>query len=348
MFVVIPFCHKDEWLALKNLEWAKKLDGRTPHTAMVVHDDTINGDQVRHAAEQFFEKVVMFCYPRFPGRDTSWPIVQNHQFQEAATYISYNGPREPWLWWEPDAVPLRSGWITAIEEAHNEGGKPYAGHIVTGDPFRNGHQISWMTGVGVYPHNVPSHSGAAMSCMRHPWDVASWKDVPKKCTPINHLIQHIWEIDGGPPSFSNAAEAEATLLPTAVMFHRCKDGSLINALRRRTLAERISDIKNAVINLVSPDREDAQSIVTAVITTHKRLHGLKASLDSCLKAGIKHIIIAASGVDNETRKALSTFSGYKEVVKAMEFPESESSGTIWAKALAEVRTEMCGILHDDD
>ena len=230
MFVVIPFCHKDEWLAIKNLEWAKKLDGRTAHTAMVVHDDTISGDQVRHAAEQFFEKVIMFCYPRFPGRDISWPIVQNHQFQEAATFISYNGPKEPWLWWEPDSVPLKSGWIEAIEKAHKVGGKPYAGHIVTGDPFQNGHTISWMTGVGVYPPDVPSHSGAAMSCMRHPWDVASHRDVPKKCTPLNHLIQHIWEIDGKPARFADKGSVDALVSKTAVIFHRCKDGSLIEVL----------------------------------------------------------------------------------------------------------------------
>ena len=244
MFVVIPFCHKDEALCLKQLEWARRLDKRTDRMALVLHDDAISGERVKEAASRYFKDVKEFVFPKWTGSD-QWPVIQNNQFQQACGWVEYHGPKEPWFWWEPDATPLKAGWLDKLEEEHKLGGKPFMGHVLSGDPFQNGRIRTWMTGVGVYPRSVLSHSGNIMGALNVPFDVAGGGEVTNQCHPANHLIQHIWSRDGAPFHFIDKADADSILSPTAVVFHRCKDGSLIDILNGEPLL-RIA--ANAVAN----------------------------------------------------------------------------------------------------
>lgn len=241
MLVVIPFCHKDSALAVKVIHWAKKLDGHVPFNALLVHDKECNPTDVRTAAEEYFAKVDVFEASVWPGKQKEWPFPQNHQWQETASYIFVKQMREPWFWWEPDATPLKRGWLKAISDEHAKGGKPYTGHIV-GEPW--GH----MTGVGVYPWNVPCYSARAMAAMNTPWDLASKPDMIQHVHRANHLIQHIWERNGQPFTFQGKRDADAVLLSTAVIFHRCKDGSLIDALNGDTFLVRLAKLVGVMRN----------------------------------------------------------------------------------------------------
>lgn len=242
MLVVLPFCAKDEALVLKNLEWCRRLDASVPFKVLVVHDDLIDGSEVLNACRGYFSEVTEFRYPH-RGGNPAWPIPQNFQFQQTAGYIYVKKLTDPWFWWEADATPLRTGWLNLIADAHEKGGEPFSGHIV-GEPC--GH----MTGVGVYPWNVPEISGAVMATVGVPWDVAGKREMIPHVNKINDIIQHIWERNGAPFSFENRDDAVATLLPTAAIFHRCKDGSLIDALSGG----------------VSPKAETAPKTETAVMT----------------------------------------------------------------------------------
>jgi hypothetical protein len=232
MLVVLPFCTKDEALTLKNLEWVRKLDKKVPYKALIVHDELCDGSEVMAAASQYFSDVEEFKYSHWTGR-TEWPFPQNFQFQQTVGYIFTKQMREPWFWWEADATPIKAGWLETIDKAHQEGGKLFSGNIV-GEPY--GH----MTGVGVYPWDLPCRSGRVMMTDAIPWDVAGKPEVVPHCHKINDIIQHIWERDGAPFSFKDKADVEQTVNTKAVIFHRCKDGSLIDILNGEPLAVRIA------------------------------------------------------------------------------------------------------------
>lgn len=257
MLVVIPFCAKDEDVCVKQIEWSLKISGKDKRTALVVHDDTVTGHAVVTAAKRAFSSVEEFQYPKWPGKQTHWPIVQNHQFQETATFLYNKRNGKPWFWWEPDCTPLKEGWLDALEREYNEGGKPFMGHIVSGDPFQNGKTIEWMTGCGIYPWNVIELSSSIMSCINVPWDVAGGSQILGKTHRANHLIQHVWERNGAPFSFRDRRDADSVLSKTAVVFHRCKDGSLIDALNgepfgvtiARALKEKIEECASAARKL---------------------------------------------------------------------------------------------------
>jgi hypothetical protein len=248
------------------LAWAKRLDGKIQQNCLVVHDDLCDATKVIEAAKDYFALVKTMKYQHWAGKQQNWPAPQNFQFQQAASYISANLPfgKDPWFWWEPDATPLKPGWLKTIEFRHAEGGKPFMGHIVTGDPFGNGQSLSWMTGVGVYPFNMAGKSLRAMTTVDYPWDVIGAKDILPQCSRANDIIQHVWERNGAPYHFVDKADTEAILQKGAVIFHRCKDGSLINALNEVPVyKDIIADVRVAASELIAR----AKKLFTAPHTT---------------------------------------------------------------------------------
>ena len=254
MFVVFPICHKDVDIAEKLLKWAKHIEGKVEYPALIVHDDLCDPIKVVSIANDYFSAVKVISYAHWKGREQKWPAPQNFQFQQTASYISANKPfgKDSWFWWEPDATPLKPGWLKILDDRYKEGGKPFMGHVVTGDPYGNGQSLSWMTGVGVYPFNMSGKSLRAMTTVEHPWDVVGARDIMPQCQPANDLIQHVWERNGAPYHFIDRADAQAILQKDAVIFHRCKDGSLMDALNEAPhYKDIVADIKVATSELIA-------------------------------------------------------------------------------------------------
>jgi hypothetical protein len=349
MFVVFPICHKDSGIAAKLLSWAKRLDGKVGYRCLVVHDELCDPTQVIERASEYFAEVKVCKYSHWTGKEHNWPAPQNFQFQQAASYISANKPfgKEPWLWLEPDATPLKPGWLKTIEDRYVEGGKPFMGYVVTGDPYGNGQSISWMTGVGVYPHNMAGKSLRAMTAVNHPWDVVGARDILPQCHSANDIIQHVWERNGEPIHFKDKDDINSVVHKETVLFHRCKDGSLIDALDGPGLVEFIQQTATSLMAKAHlAITEDVSGNVTAVITAHNRVSGLIKAYRSCQVAGFKHIVIAASGISSEMERVLVDCEKQKHT-KVLRFGD-KNSGMIWAKAVQSVTTELCCILHDDD
>lgn len=222
MRLVFPFCEKDKHLALRVLKWAAILDEKIDAPVLLCYDDSTDAGHITKAATALFKSVETFVYPT--PKPLPWPRLQNRVFQACARHIATLPPM-PWFWWEADLTPLKSGWYKAIAEEHSKGGKLFSGHVVK-HVIPSGH----MTGCGVYPHNLPSHTDRAMLADKAAWDVNMAKQMIHKCHPMNALLQHrYFDEDGECPSFPTLASLN-TLPETAVTFHRCKDGSLIDRL----------------------------------------------------------------------------------------------------------------------
>lgn len=240
---LFPFCHMDWKLMLKSLQWMADLHGKVNRTAIIHTDSTVEPSGVNAiitAASRAFSNIVHSRYPnaRVPG----WPAACNWSFQAACRFIN-TSIKQPWFWFEADAVAVKRDWIEQIEQEYTQGGKPFMGTIIGNF---DGLQMGHMNGVGVYPPDVPEYSDAIMYTVKQAWDTA-WKDelgvanVAKLCHKANHLIQHCGAMvngcckpaNGPLPHFPNMEAVKSCVEPTACVFHPCKSGTLIDRLRQQ-------------------------------------------------------------------------------------------------------------------
>lgn len=223
--VVIPVHEKDAHLSLRSLQYALTLDGKTDFTAIVAHEKGFEVADILDAARSYFAAVVDFPYDKWGG-DPTWPQGANWAFQTIARFIESRTNSYPWLFWEPDSIPLKHGWLTILDEAYAHGQRPFAGAI-TAQPSTG----TYMAGVGIWPASVSRYCQTAMLTRTQPFDVvASRHDgILSKTHDITPLICHT------PLStnthFNNLEDVTREIPDTAVLFHKCKDGSLLDVIQ---------------------------------------------------------------------------------------------------------------------
>jgi hypothetical protein len=231
MNVVLPFSPGDADQALLLLEFIGQLGGCQEFGALLVVDAAVDWGKCVDAitlANRIFRSASLVCTE---APVEGWPAGANALWRLAANHAKANNV--PFLWLEPDTVPLKRGWLVSI---HKMRGSGYFGHIY--DWPEQGKQL--LSGVAVYPPDAIDVIGPCIDA--HPtqaWDVSSADFVLRHATPTK-LIQHIWGEKELPPTFVEAktpnsprnAFALSDLFPEAVLFHRNKDGTLLNILRR--------------------------------------------------------------------------------------------------------------------
>lgn len=231
LMVVLPACSRDYELMVKNVAWQAELGGCAGFEAVIAHDHLLplsKANALAKLAEPVYKEVRKFRYiaPKVP----LWPNGPNVAFQSVAKQMVKYGA--PWLWLEADAMPMKKDWLLVLEEMYVRAGKPFFGPIVPGA----GH----MNGVGIYPPDTPTRIPKAMLTKNLAWDAIMKPEMIKDCYDAGLLIQHCWGIWEGKmhPSAGNATKFTNgqhmdELLASAVVFHRCKDDSLIKELRKR-------------------------------------------------------------------------------------------------------------------
>lgn len=237
MIPVLHFCSKDADLMVKNLEWWKFLEPSVDFHAILSHDDATPASQVeaiKRLADQYFRSTEVFWYPQ-PVKK-SWPAAPNWAWQNTARYIAAT-KNEPWFWIESDVVAIRKGWLKDIAEEHYRNKMPFSGHNVGGH----------LNGCAVYPPNVALYSVDAFRTEESAWDVVLGKDLSKDgdihkyIHPSHTLFQHCWCINpadgkawngsGELATFKNTRDVVRLVDLTMAIFHRCKDGTLIDMLK---------------------------------------------------------------------------------------------------------------------
>ena len=187
--------------------------------------------------------------------DMGWPSACNYYFQQAAWFIGSNYD-EPWLWYELDTTPTRTGWLDEIDDmvkslvvdAKNQGTRPPR-YFGASEPACLEHQGTLMpnagkqmAAVGVYPSNMDDVlSLRAISATNIVWNTfLRWYFMPWFAELP--LIQNNWQTaryrlgkDGAIESDSVARWAwdvhfNKPLRQEAALVHGCKDGSLLDIL----------------------------------------------------------------------------------------------------------------------
>lgn len=128
---------------------------------------------------------------------------------------------------EPDAIPLKATWWTELETEVETRQWPYLGHL---EPAHvSGGYPKHMAGCGAYWHQV--WPAIDTSRLDKAFDVALAEHV----VPLSESSRCIQQVFGheGPPRFRTQEDVRRIIREDAVLFHRNKDGSLIQLLRER-------------------------------------------------------------------------------------------------------------------
>lgn len=234
--VVLPFHTGDYRLALKLLQWIVTLDGQLRrHCLLICSPATPQAvvTSVTNLAAKAF-RWTRLIHPVNPPVDESWPRGANWLFTAAIRYVQ-RSLHMPFLWLEPDSVPMREGWLERLESEYENTDKLFMGAPIDLQGNQRG-----IAGVAVYPKDTLDLIGSWLSNPNVPFDVAAGRII----WPMAHvtpLIYHWWGSKEKPPTFREYHSPKnpdntllVDLLPSeTVLYHRVKDFSLLDILERR-------------------------------------------------------------------------------------------------------------------
>lgn len=227
--VCLPVSSPDYHLAMKLLRWCIALRKKETelYDLMVVCAASLPKNNVMQLEElcattpRFIVRQVLEVYEH---PELGYASCANHLFRSTLEMAEKEYPGRPPLWMEADCTPIRSGWVKEIDEEYAACGKP-----IMGD-FHPSGEHSHITGNSVYPHDwrirVPSFARLPQPRPEQGWDtLCSFESLP-----ISHRscrIQQIFQ----PPAIHE--KFMAMLHPETALFHRVKDGSMIDLLCAR-------------------------------------------------------------------------------------------------------------------
>jgi hypothetical protein len=248
MNIVFAYHNGDAELAIQSALAIKAFGPNIRHNATICcQPNTSRIDEVESILKECFVNV-----GRIAAQDgfNGWPLGPNQMFVDAAVHC-YD-KNEPWYFWEPDCVPMRSGWCDLLQDEY-EKNPAILGCMYDGGIAHDGRNIYKMiVGSAIYPPNVLDYCPLARNLNQYnmtyrssgivpdPWDVyCRWEflKVGRNTQMIRSYwksVNYRWE-DGKIVFFASDPDAQAIQGVTcpqrivednAVVVHGCKDGSL--------------------------------------------------------------------------------------------------------------------------
>lgn len=233
MVIVIPFCPADADQALALLDFIGQLGGCQEYNCLLVVDAAVDWGKAVDAltlANRAFRSAAIVTTE---SPVTGWPAGANALWLAAAKHCKTAGT--DWLWMESDAIPLKRGWLVSIDKMRK--GSRYFGHLYM---YRE-QVMRVMSGIAVYPPDAIDLIGPIIKAdPTKAWDVSGAEAVTPHATNTK-LIHHFYGEKDLAPTFIENRTAETTrnaftldqLPPEAVIYHRNKDGTLMELLRKK-------------------------------------------------------------------------------------------------------------------
>jgi len=233
MTVVLAFSTGDANQALSLLEFIGQLGGCQEYNCLLVVDAAVDWAKAVDAltlAHRAFRDA-RFITTAAPV--TGWPAGANALWFAAAKHCKEKAV--DWLWLEPDAIPIKRGWLVAIDKMRK--GSRYFGHLYTYPQ----QATKVMSGIAVYPHDAIDLIGPCIEEQPNKaWDVSSAEVVVPLATHTK-LIHHFYGEQDLAPTFVESRNSETRrnaftldqLPQEAVIYHRNKDGTLMELLRTK-------------------------------------------------------------------------------------------------------------------
>jgi hypothetical protein len=186
MIVAISYYGADKPLMERWAAHVKKLGPYPNHKIILLPAHNATTDGVIEPLQECFGSVeVRPCY----HTQTGWPVSCNLAFENIARHAADN-LKAPFLWMEPDAIPIQPQWLDSIEIAYKNCGQPFMGDFVgIAGIMPNG--VDHMSGIAVYHWDLHRLAPSLFNNERFAWDIASAKQVIPLFARTS-LIQHDW------------------------------------------------------------------------------------------------------------------------------------------------------------
>lgn len=241
LIVTLPYCQKDVDLTEKLLNWIADLGANVFHSCILVGDIAVPKER-RDALKAIAKRAFGYA-ATLPAQVPAEGFAPNQMFLFTAQQMKMSF-KLPWLWLEPDCVPLCSNWLDRLAEEYALCPKRFMGPLIT--TKEEGLPSVHLTGCSIYPHDAYEiYVNGKFEHLRTDnvaWDIETAEAVVPRAEDTD-LIKHIWGEYDLPPTFVEKKLPTETypkncldlsyIPKSAVLFHRNKDESLINVLRKK-------------------------------------------------------------------------------------------------------------------
>jgi len=328
--LVLAFCPKDYDNTLALVQWIADITPQEDTRRFLFVYPKSMGDEPRQRIQEILAPKgwndLYFTNPLFDPK--GWPQGPNAMFDCAAREMYDVGP---FLWLEADAWPTQPKWLATLEEDYFRQGKLFYGTKERND---NPQLLFHMNGIAIYPKSIAKYATKYFNQQNIPFDLAAAEQVIYQMHETR-LIQHSWQ----PQIPFKSLEM---LRPEAMLFHQCKDLSLLRLLRDK-LDCKDTNAQVADSSVSSPLVSDE---LTILITAHKRPKMLLKACRSALATGARVQIVATRVDSKEMETALTLCKQLGAKIKS--FIGDPGNNKAWLAGAKLVKTRWCILLHDDD
>jgi hypothetical protein len=161
----------------------------------------------------------------------AWPRGPNLVFQQILWFYVHEKLKGPFLWCEPDCVPVKPDWLDRLAHEYARCQKPFMGAVVEAQ-IANGSRIpKHLTGNAVYPHKAYEQANKIMEAANTPWDVWAAEQILPK-SHFTKAIQHEYRH----PEIKSPQELATLLKPETLLFHADKFGAIARIMSAEPIA----------------------------------------------------------------------------------------------------------------
>jgi len=230
---VLPFHGGDLAQAKNLLSWINELGGCKRHGLVLAADEKVDSEVVKEmkASAQDDWRFVRAIKISIPPELQGYPKVSNFMFCKCVEYV-FKNLKTPFLWLEPDCVPLKLGWLDKLDEQYIKCPTRFMGAIIEGGDCPGMPEFH-LTGCAIYPqdtHEFFNLRGKPCIACDEPLDVLYAAQQVAASSNTNLLQQFC---QGGSAGLNPHYSSLALVKKKAVMFHPDKYHSLIPKLRKK-------------------------------------------------------------------------------------------------------------------
>lgn len=218
MITALAYCPADQAQAAKLITWMQELGPYPNHEMLLFRERKAQpipdaGKGWGKLTEQVFDD---------PFR--RWPISTTNAFSAVSRYVEHTDKTQPFLWLEPDCVPIKRSWLDALEKEYRNTKKVFVGAMVPGIGGTPDH----LSGVAIWPGEMTKYAGQALMLDEdQPFDITACELIYRQAH-FTDLIQHSWD---RPAKNLSGEERMKQITSECVLFHGDKSGALIDFLR---------------------------------------------------------------------------------------------------------------------
>jgi hypothetical protein len=226
--ILLPFHKEALHIAEQWMSWAHELQCGRNHTMILMPTKGIDFAKVEALARETFASVdiLLDC-----EKITGHPAGPNSMMRQAAWHCQME-KIGPWMFCEPDNIPLVTDAFDRWEREYKAFGKDFMGC------FRPAHDVTpdYLSGNMMIPLNVLAKASRLGRRVLSKDNVELAFDIvaAEQILPNAHFTKLLQQVpknaDGTSITFPDR-KSLSIISPDAVFFHPCKDGSLIERLR---------------------------------------------------------------------------------------------------------------------